>query len=262
MKYDKFGVRLLERYRTCQERDGSQAFDSLVSIRQYYRLYALLEKYGRNGGEMLDWGCGSGHFSLYLSSNSYVTHSFGFSYPALIDEEIKSGTISFRAGLSTEPVRLPYESGRFDTVTSVGVLEHVREFGGNELSSLLEIERILKPGGCFVCFHFPNRWSWIEKTAQLVGRWNHRYRFDKKDIQALFAQTGFEILECRRYGIFPRNIFGKILPKSTLTSVRVANVFDFFDNFFSGPLRPFCQNWMVVARKNERSKDDVPGERH
>lgn len=259
MKYDKFGVQLLERYRTCRERDGSQAFDSLVGIRQYYRLYALLEKYGKTGGSMLDWGCGSGHFSLYLACNSYVTHSFGFSYPALIDDEIRSGTICFRAGSSMEPVHLPYETDYFDAVTSVGVLEHVREFGGDELSSLREIERILRPGGVFLCFHFPNRWSWIEKTAQLLGRWNHRYRFDRKDIDVLFAQTELEVLECRRYGILPRNILAKVFPNSMLTSVRMANVFDFFDNVFSGPLRPFCQNWMVVARKNEKNRDAVPG---
>lgn len=248
MKYDEFGELLLSRYKSCSDRDGSQAFDSILSIHQYYRLYELLEKYGAPDDTVLDWGCGSGHFSLFLASQRFKTHGFGFSPPGLISNEIESGAVSFKLGDATEPTKLPYDDATFDLVVSVGVLEHVREYGGDEGGSLSEIRRILKPGGHFICVHFPNRWSWIEALSQALGRWHHRYRYERKEILSLFGSAQFALLECARYGIFPRNIFGKILPQRLRGSQGVAKVFDFLDAVFSIPFRPICQNWLVVAK--------------
>lgn len=36
--------------------------------------------------------------------------------------------------------------------------------GGEELASLAEIRRILKPGGLFFCYHFPQKSGWVERV--------------------------------------------------------------------------------------------------
>ena len=72
------------------------------------------------------------------------------------------------AHLSPDPVQLPFEDGGFDTVLSCGVLEHVHDPD----TSLDEIRRVLAPGGTFVT-NLPNRYSYTERIARLLGLYYH-----------------------------------------------------------------------------------------
>jgi SAM-dependent methyltransferase len=123
---------------------------------------------------VLDWGCGKGHVSKLLrdleprmlESCDIVTEkgdsAFGQETPILE-----------RFGIPVTPLEheyvLPYESGSFDVVLSVGVLEHVPD----DRASLTEISRILKPGGLFFCFFLPTHLSWTQKLAHLRGDFYH-----------------------------------------------------------------------------------------
>ncbi|MFW6357601.1 MAG: class I SAM-dependent methyltransferase [Chroococcales cyanobacterium] len=126
-------------------------FKSLVSSHQYSRLYQLILNTLPSGSAILDWGCGNGHFSYFLANQGYQT--FGFSFEDFpLRHTLNNLDYSFTKGNIEQPKRLPYQDAEFDAVVSVGVLEHVRETGGNEISSLQEITRILKPGGLFISF--------------------------------------------------------------------------------------------------------------
>lgn len=248
-KYDDFGIELLEAYESCLSRDGSEAFDSLASIHQYYLLYSLFDLYAPINAEVLDWGAGSGHFTYFLIHSGCNPTSFGFNRPGLFESDLVNSKLNFVQGDSNEPTLLPFSDKRFDVVSSVGVLEHVREFGGSEEGSLKEINRILKEGGIFFCYHFPNKYSWIEFLARLTGRWNHQYRFSKADIDRLFVKDLWQILECRQYAILPRNILGRLLQGRFRTSVKVSRIIDSVDSILTILFRPFAQNWLIVARK-------------
>ena len=156
-------------------------------------------------------GAGSGHFTYFLIQSGYNPTSFGFNKPGLFENELVNLKLNFVQGDGNEPTLLPFSDERFDAVSSVGVLEHVREFGGSEEGSLKEINRILKKGGIFFCYHFPNKYSWIEFVARLTGKWNHQYRFSKANIDQLFVNDLWQVLECRQYAILPRNILGRLL---------------------------------------------------
>ena len=52
-------------------------FSSLASAYQYSRVYKVLSRYDI-GDEVLDWGCGCGHFSRYLTANNIRTVGFSF----------------------------------------------------------------------------------------------------------------------------------------------------------------------------------------
>lgn len=225
---------------------------SLVSLSQYRLPYEVTHKTVSAPAKVLDWGCGNGHFSYFLTSQGIQTVGYSFD-PApdfLLQESLFKHV---KAG--TDPVTLPFESGSFDVVFSIGVLEHVHETGGEQKASVREIHRILKKNGLFLCFHLPNQYTWIEFIVRRLNRLTglkmheHSRLFTYKSLAALLDGTSFRIEQCGRYNFFPRNIMGK-LPSWLGESQGFANGIDAADSFF-GKLLPFlCQNWFFVIRKS------------
>lgn len=230
-----------------KERNLTQ-IGSLVSAHQYFPLYKLFKKYVPKGSKVLDWGTGIGHFSYFLCRADYRT--IGFSLEDYSFKPwLKGYNYKFIQGKTTESTKLPFSNELFDTVVSVGVLEHVHEFGGSEIASMKEIARILKPSGLFICYHLPNRLSWIEYIGKLsTQKFHHEYRFTQIEIIQLAKKTGFTILQTGRYGFLPRNSLGR-LPTKFAFSKSLAYLWDTLDNILSFIFSPFCQNYFFVARK-------------
>ncbi len=228
-----------------------QQFQSRACAQQYRVPYAQTQRFLAEPGRVLDWGCGNGHFSYFLWQMGHRVDSYAFGPPAPMIRHLQSRSdrpVVYSAGSESEPVKLPYADATFDAVFSIGVLEHVREFGGDELESLREIGRVLRPDGLCLCFHFPNRWSWIEAlTTVFRSRHHHAYRYTKKDILRLAAAAGFRVLEMRRYNALPRNVFLS-LPVGRQWRW-LAHVVDIFDSVLSWALNPFCQNYACVLER-------------
>lgn len=228
--------------------DSLLQFGSLLSAHQYRRLYDLARRHLPAGGRVLDWGTGNGHFSYFLQRSGYRAAGFSLLDGAFVAWLPRPG-YSFTRGDPRQPVQLPFPDGAFDAVASVGVLEHVRETGGSDAGSLGEIARVLRPGGIFLCYHFPNRWSWIDWAARRVpGMHRHDFRYERADIEALTAGAGLELLDARRYGVLPRN-FGGGLPRSLRRSRGAARLWDHLDTLLTIPLSAWSQNYYFVARK-------------
>lgn len=196
----------------------------------------------------LDWGCGEGHFSHFLTSFGIETvgYSFGDCPPHL------AGRSSFThaRGSEADPVSLPFRDGAFDAVFSIGVLEHVHETGGDEVASAKEIHRILRPGGLFLCFHFPNQGSWIEKTARAIGydAYTHPRRYTRTDIARIVSASGFRLIEQGRYGFFPRNILSRA-PRRLANARSAAAALDRLDAGLGAVLPGVCQNHYFIAER-------------
>ncbi len=224
------------------------AWSSLIAARQYRLLFDLMNRYLPADAEILDWGSGSGRFSYALLANGFTVSGFDFVEPpqvALIDEV---GGDRFDFTLASDPVTLPYADDRFDAVTSVGVLEHVRDTGGNELDSLAELRRVLRPDGVLICCHLPNRHSWIDAVARRMPTgYSHDFRYRRDEIVRLLDESGFSLVELHRYGALPRNRASR-LPGWLRDTRRGADAVDRVDAVAGALLQPFCQNWAFVAR--------------
>ncbi len=222
-------------------------FRSLAGARQYRSLYALVRREIPAGARVLDWGTGVGHFSYFLTRAGYRATGYsieGVSEAAWLDEPFERWV----TGSKQDPVRLPFADGDFDAAASIGVLEHVRETGGDEHASLAELSRVLRPGGTFVCAHFPNRTSWIDLVASRTHRHHHPYRYTRADIARLTQEAGMELVAAGRYGLLPRNSAQVVLGPLANTTAG-ANVWDALDATVGALLDPLRQNWWFVARK-------------
>src|SRR4051812_8195121 len=121
-------------------------------------------------GRMLDWGCGLGQMTWLLQRRNFDVTAFdiGAADAALPDLPL---TRDLRVIRTTHPTTLPFADTEFDVVLSCGVLEHVDELSrpGNELISLNEIHRVLRPGGWFAIYQLPQRHAWQEALNRRLG---------------------------------------------------------------------------------------------
>lgn len=155
-------------------------------------------------GRVLDWGTGFGQVAkLLIDEGADVTP---FEYRPDVPEGVRplERFPELRVHSSPDPVKLPFDDGCFDAVLNCGVLEHVQDPDG----SLEEIRRVLRPGGTFYVYNLPNRWSYTERVARLLGRYYHGKLPDDRvytlgSARRLLERHGFEVRELRRAHMLP-----------------------------------------------------------
>jgi SAM-dependent methyltransferase len=132
---------------------------------------------------------------------------------------------------------LPYEDETFDVVLSVGVLEHVPY----DRASLLEIKRVLKPGGLFFCFFLPTDLAWTQKVAHLRGNFYHDRFYNKALVKEMVSTAGLELLDVW---------YRQLLPKNTVR-YPFFRMFERVDQLVTEhtPLRVFATNIEFVSAK-------------
>jgi ubiquinone/menaquinone biosynthesis C-methylase UbiE len=168
----------------------------------------------RRPGRLLDWGCGFGQVSALLREKGVdvVAYDVRPGLAAPTTERLERFP-EIEAHVSSDPVALPFETASFDTVLSCGVLEHVQDPDG----SLDELRRILRPGGTFHVVNLPNRFSYTERMARLLGRYFHGQLPDdrvytKRTVRDLLVRHGFELKEFRRAHMLPLTLGGPAQP--------------------------------------------------
>ena len=134
---------------------------------------------------VLDIGCGTGELldQVRQSGNAHITGVEPSPRAARIARDDRN--LDVRTG-TLEQVRFPDES--FDTVLLSHVLEHLP----SPTMTLLEVQRILKPGGIVIIW-VPNARSW---AATWLGRYwmgwdvpRHLYAFSPSTLHRLLGKT-------------------------------------------------------------------------
>jgi SAM-dependent methyltransferase len=191
---------------------------------------------------VLDWGCGKGHVSKLLRdlgpaslescdiASNDEDSAFGQDTPIIREFRIPVTPLNHASNL-------PYRDDAFDVVLSVGILEHVT----NDLASLKEIKRVLKPGGLFFCFNLPTVRSWTQKISHLRGDHYHDRLYNEQRVKDLLSSAEMDLLDLWYRQIFPKN------------SVHYPNfrLFERVDQFltFHTPIRVFATSIEFISSK-------------
>jgi ubiquinone/menaquinone biosynthesis C-methylase UbiE len=238
----------------------SGALESVVAAHQYRVVLGLLESHLGHGTprDVLDWGCGSGAFSYALAMEGHRVQATDPGVPPMeaFITNAAPGRFSFQQAV--DPIQLPYHDASFDVVLSNGCLEHVGESGGNDMRSLEETFRVLRPGGVFICCHLPSRSSYIEAIARAIRRplqryfnrfvYSHNFLYTRSQVEQMATDAGYGVVYFERYGFIPRNPLSSLPP-----AIRDAPWFirgiDVLDSRLTRLAPSLCQNLAWVGRK-------------
>ena len=149
------------------------------------------------GGNLLDLGCGSGHFLRAAEQSGFTGCGIepveGFARYAAE----KVGVNVLHDDIYT--VDLP--NNHYDVITAWDVIEHVSD----PKAMLTRCARWLKPGG-ILALRFPSStWQkikgvifhqWLHSTRASFGPTMHLYFFSDKTIRKMAEQVDFDVLEC------------------------------------------------------------------
>jgi len=193
--------------------------DQPIGIWNYIRIAnEMAERIPR--GRLLDWGCGFGQMTYLLRRRGFDVTPFDIGAP---DSRLPEVPLSrdLQVVRSAHPTELPFADRSFDVVLSCGVLEHVDEFSepGNELKSLAEIGRVLRPRGYFSIYQLPQRYTWQEAVTRRLGvGYAHPRRYTASEIRDMLTRAGFDVERLRRNNLFPKNLTGVPEPARILYS--------------------------------------------
>lgn len=179
---------------------------SAAQMREYHKIVDRIAREVAEG-QILDWGCGYGQVSQLLTARGLNVSSFDYD-PDNKGIQPLAMFPDILAYYSAEPVALPYEDGQFDAVLSCGVLEHVPD----PAASLLELRRVLKPGGTLYVYKLANRRSYLERVAKRLGMYYHgKYPHDRlytvPEARSLLTQNGYRVDEIRLANMLPLTLF-------------------------------------------------------
>ena len=157
-------------------------------------LLTLLEERLGSGHDLsvLDFGCGTGTMAGHLSR---------FGPVQAVDADADAVAFCRRRGLTD--VRhvpgsvLPFDEHAFDLVTALDVLEHIDD----DLSALVELRRVLRPGGTLLCAvpAFPLLWGPQDEIS------HHFRRYVRPELRARLEDAGFTVLRASYFNsiLFP-----------------------------------------------------------
>ncbi|MDR3377122.1 MAG: glycosyltransferase [Verrucomicrobiae bacterium] len=152
------------------------------------RLYlAEIGRYhGPAGGRLLEVGCGDGDFLVLAEASGWQVTGVGGSATACEQarKRLKNGEV-----YCGELAQVALAGEQFDLCVVADFIEHVR----SPLDFLLEIHRLLKPGGTlFIATPSIDSWSarvmrqkWMEFKAE------HLIYFDRQTVQTALFKSGF-----------------------------------------------------------------------
>ena len=184
-------------------RRWARGYDWLVTLmslgrRDVLRTSVIEQADLKSGMRVLDVGCGTGTLAIRLKAvvgeDGYVSGIDAS--PEMIDVATKKARkrgidVDLRLGVAED---LPYEDAAFDRVTSTLVFHHLPD--DVKLASLLEIRRVLVPGGRLAVGDFaPGSGPLPHRVlARVMGRFGQSHRHSHghtRPLVELMREAGF-----------------------------------------------------------------------
>lgn len=159
---------------------------SSVTRSRYLDLLKSLEKY-RKSNNLLDIGCGDGHFLTVAKERGWKVYGTEYTDEAVAIGEKKG--ITMRKGRLSD---ISFGPEFFDVVTSFEVIEHIND----PLDEVKTIHGLLRPGGC--CYITTPNFNSLSRHL-LGSGWNvicypeHLCYFTNRTIVQPFRRLGFRL---------------------------------------------------------------------
>jgi ubiquinone/menaquinone biosynthesis C-methylase UbiE len=201
-------------------------YDQKLQIEEKTKIMSRYIK-STDKGNLLDVGCGQGHFLIYMIEKGFNCYGVDVSR-YFVEQGQKEHGINLFVGTLEEA---NYPNSFFTWVTAFDVLEHLQ----NPLVTLKEINRVLKKGGNLV-FEVPNENTIFRFLAKIIFKisWGrvswplerlyypfHLYYFSPKTINKLLKEAGYVVVQITakesyftKYGLNSYSFLKRIILKS------------------------------------------------
>ena len=141
---------------------------------------------------VLDVGCGRGGF-LRLAGRLRGTKGVGLDVDG---EAVKYCRVSGLKVYRRRGEKTGFRGNSFEAVRAKEVLEHL----GSPEEMVLEVRRVLKPGGIFIV-HVPTQYSVWYPLTNFWDDYTHVRPFTKRALERLMAVGGFRLLRLEGYTV-------------------------------------------------------------
>lgn len=189
---------------------GQHEVISPITIKRYHELLDQFERY-RQHGNLLDVGCGSGHFLATAKERGWKV--YGTEYPASLCEVCRKKGLTIHRG-ALNPTN--YSGITFDIITSFEVIEHIN----NPKEELAKFHQLLRPGGLFYCttpnFNSLQRFQMGPELNIFVYP-EHISYYTKKTLAKVGRISGFKLLQILSTGFSFSRAKSKTLKREKVT---------------------------------------------
>jgi ubiquinone/menaquinone biosynthesis C-methylase UbiE len=157
----------------------------------------------QDGMKVLDVGCGTGSLLKELAGSGKELNLYGID---LSPEMINAARAKLKDGNHVElyersAADLPFESNYFDYVVCMNSLHH----HANPNQSLIEMTRVLKPGGVMILmdgFVDSTVRKVLSRTANVLRNEGKVQRFKREELQRIFRSLGYESIRQQTFLFF------------------------------------------------------------
>ncbi len=152
--------------------------------------------------KVLDCGCGFGAHLIPFAKLDYAVFGIDISSEVLKKCKENLAGKNIKAVLKVADIRdLPFKDEFFDVVFSMGVVEHLQDYG----KAVAEKARVLKKNGLYF-IGVPYRWNFFvpaKLLQQALGIWKlgHEKSFTIKEVKHLLKENNLEVLKVYRQKI-------------------------------------------------------------
>lgn len=192
----EFPLRDLDVIRQANASNMVRHLDNLGNIRRYQRKADEIATRMHGAGRLLDWGALYGQMTFLLRRRGIEAVPFDVEENRLERTLLRDTDVAYH--YTSHLTRLPFTTGSFDAVLSSGTLEHV----AYPDRSLMELVRVLRPGGHLFIYNLPNRLSWTEFLARRLGS-GHERLYRPSEVISWLQRNGVAVVSHRAENVFP-----------------------------------------------------------
>jgi SAM-dependent methyltransferase len=203
----------------------------------FYRFLYTLDIVPPGKGKLLEIGASPYFMTLllekYTNYQLTLTNHFGNEVPGSTAVEVKYNDLGSKKDfayrdVNVEKDQLPFPNGHFEVALFCEVIEHLPQ---DALAALLEIKRVLKPGG-YLIVTTPNVGR-LENVVRMLTRQNiydpysgygvyvrHNREFTTDELSKLLNHAGFEVEKMFTSDVTPNHVFNQYPVQSLLPMLK------------------------------------------